>query len=104
MADPITAAFERLARDFLSVHSLIRHEWRDVKEWWGSRRDLVFPPPAPEVPEVFVSLMDYGQIAVGTGQSHDDFEDFGRGLTDEQVAQEAFDRLVELLRGNGYLK
>jgi hypothetical protein len=62
----------------------------------------VFPPHLAGVPEVFVSLND-GQIAVGAGKSHDDFEDFGRGLTDEQVAQRAFARLVGLLKEHGYI-
>jgi len=103
MADPLTLAFEHLAREFLARHPSLRHEWRDVRSrWQGDRRDLVFQPHTPQSPEVFASLND-GQITVGAGQSHDDFEDFGRGLSDEQVAQLAFNRLVELLKENAYI-
>ena len=96
-------AFESLARGFLSEHPEVRHGWRQVKSRWaGDRVDLVCGGgPANEV---FASLMA-GQIAVGlTGGAHQDFEDFGRGRSDEEVAREAFDYFVKLLRQHGYLE
>jgi hypothetical protein len=102
VSDPTKSEFERFAREFLSAHASVVHEWRDVRDKWGVRRDLVFPPPAAGVPEVFASLLDV-QIAVGDESHHEDFEDFGRGLTDEEVARRAFEKLVDLLRGHGYL-
>ena len=103
MADPLCSAFERLAREFLANHDSLRHEWREVRSvWWGNRRDLVFQPHTAKIPEVFASLNE-GQIAVGAGASHQDFEDFGRGLSDEQVARQALERTVELLREHGYV-
>lgn len=47
--------------------------------------------------------MNEGQIAVGAGESHDDFEDFGGGLSDEQVARQALARLIALLEEQGYV-
>jgi hypothetical protein len=103
MADPLSPAFERLARDFLAGRASLRHDWRNVRSRLsGNRLDLVFQSPSPKVPEVFVSLNER-QITVGAGKSHEDFEDFGRGLTDEQVAQRAFSRLIELLKEHGYI-
>src|SRR5688500_12810201 len=95
---PTDAAFETLARDFLTRHPEVEREWRDIKGWLSSRTDLVCG--AGQANEVFASFNRGGQIAVGatvTGD-HDDFEDFGRGLSDEEVAREAFARFVGLLR------
>lgn len=74
--------FEELAKAFLAIHPGIQHEWRDVPSWfWGARRDLICAPDQPS--EVFASLLGH-QIALGaTGDDHEDFEDFGRGLSDE---------------------
>ena len=103
MANPLASAFEALARELLEEHPSLRHEWREVdSRWWGGRLDLVFPPPSPEIPEVFASLAP-AQIAVGAGEQHEDFENFGRRLTDEQVARLALERLVELLMEHGYI-
>jgi hypothetical protein len=96
-------AFEHLAREFLSQHPEIPHEWRQMRSrWWRDRVDLVCGVGAPN--EVFATLHGH-QIAVGpTKGHHDDFEDFGRGLSDEAVAREAFDRFVEVLAEAGYLE
>jgi hypothetical protein len=49
-------------------------------------------------------LVEYGQLVVGlTKGEHHDFEDFGRDISDEDLAREAFDRLVALLREHGHL-
>lgn len=99
---PLDIAFEELARHFLAEHPGIRHEWRDVPSTWlGARRDLVCAPGLPN--EVFASLLG-GQIAIGqTSGEHEDFEDFGRGLSEEAVAREAFDRFVAILSEAGHL-
>ena len=97
---PLGIAFEALALGFLSNHSGIRHEWRDVPDrFWSVRRDLICAPG--ESNEVFASLLD-SQIAVGvTAGEHEDFEDLGRGLSDTAIAHEAFTRFVEILRETG---
>jgi hypothetical protein len=98
----LNRAFESLATHFLSRHPEIPHEWRRVKDpVWGERTDLVCGIGTPN--EVYASLLGY-QIAVGaTSGDHHDFEDYGRGLSDSDVAKQAFDRLTELLRLQGHL-
>jgi hypothetical protein len=97
---PLGIAFEELAVGFLSKHPGIQHEWRDVpSRFWSGRRDLICAPG--QFNEVFASLLDR-QIAVGaTAGEHEDFEDFGRGLSDTVIAREAFTRFVEILRETG---
>jgi len=97
------ATFESLALVFLAQHPTIPHEWRDVVgRWSGRRRDLICAPGQKN--EVFASLLGT-QIALGTTRGdHEDFEDFGRGLSDEDVAREAFSRFVELLTEAGHLE
>ena len=96
------AAFESLAVAFLAQHPTIRHEWREAaSRWWGGRRDLICAPGQRN--EVFASLLG-NQIALGiTSGDHEDFEDFGRGLSSEEVARQAFDRFVEVLAEAGHL-
>jgi hypothetical protein len=99
----LDAAFESLAVAFLAQHPTIPHEWRDVtSRWWGGvRRDLICAPGQKN--EVFASLKGT-QIALGiTSGDHEDFEDFGRSVSDEEVAREAFDRFVEVLSEAGHL-
>lgn len=99
----LNRAFESLASPFLSRHPEISHEWRQVKDpvWGGDRTDLVCGIGTPN--EVYASLLGY-QIAVGvTNGDHRDFENYGRGLADKDLAKEAFDRLAELLRLHGHL-
>ena len=93
--------FESLANAFLLQHPEIAHEWRKVKgRWWADGIDLVCAPGTPN--EVFASLKG-GQIVVGDRVDRDDFEDFGRSVSAEEVAQEAFNDFIELLRRHGYL-
>lgn len=102
MTSALNEAFERLVRAFLSQHPELPHEWRRIESrWWGSRVDLICGVGTPN--EVFATLHGH-QIAVGpTKGRHEDFEDFGRGLSDEEVAREAFDRFVEVLAESAYL-
>jgi len=97
----VDLVFERLARELLAQHPEIPHEWRPIRRWWGKRLDLICAPGAPN--EVFASLTG-GAITVGvTKGAHDDFEHFGRRVTDEDVAREAFERFVEALTQSGLL-
>ena len=99
---PLQTAFERQARAFLGARPHIQHEWRDVTSGLtGDRRELVCAAGAAN--EIFASLSD-SQLTVGlTHGDHDDFEDFGRGLSDEAVADEAFRHFVALLTSSGHL-
>lgn len=100
MTDWAEKVFESLAREMLARNPAIRHEWWPVRDrWWGDRLDLVCNPDAPY--EVWASIRE-GQIAVGAGEDHDDFEDFRRGLSESALAYEAFGCFVALLRENGY--
>jgi len=103
MKSNLDQAFESLAKAFLCRHPEVRHEWREIKSWfWGDRIDLVCGAGASN--EVFATLHGY-QIAVGlTKGHHDEFEDFGRRLSDEAIAAEAFGRLVELLAEHGHFE
>jgi len=92
--------FQRLTKAFLAAHPEVRHEWRDVHHWHGNRIDLVCGVGLPT--EVFASIG--GQLVVGlTKGEHRDFEDFGRDISDEELAREAFAHLVDLLRQHGHL-
>jgi len=99
---PLQLAFESRARAFLASHPQIRHEWRDVtSRWWGSRRDLICAPGDSN--EIFASLTR-DQLTVGaTRGDHEDFEDFGRGLSDDALADQAFGHFVDLIVRAGYL-
>jgi hypothetical protein len=98
----LNRAFENLARSFLSEHPDVRHEWREVNDrFWGDRSDLICGTSTPS--EVYASLLGY-QIAIGlTNGDHQDFEDFGRGLADSELAQEAFECFVGLLKHHGHI-
>ena len=94
-------AFQSLAKTFFLDHPEIAHEWRTVKSRLsGDRLDLVCAPGAAN--EVYASLLG-GQIAVGDRADHTDFADFGHGLSDEDIARDAFNDLIELLRRHGHL-
>jgi hypothetical protein len=99
----IDQEFERLVREFFMDHPEIVHEWRDVKELFGSRRDIICEAGTPR--EVFASLNRGGQIAVGITRTgnHGDFEDFGRKVSDSEIATEAFNFFIECLRETGQL-
>ena len=102
MSSQLDRTFERLAKAFLAEHPQVRHEWRHIKTpLAGDRIDLICGVGSRE--EVFASLLGH-QIALGvTAGEHEDFEDFGRGLSDAEVAGEAFERFVEVLGQNGHL-
>ena len=88
--------FEALARTFLAANPGIRHEWKQVRSVAsGGRTDLICRTECGA--EVFASLTK-SQITVGSGASAEDFESFGRGLSDAAVAEEAFERFVEYLK------
>jgi hypothetical protein len=94
--------FEALARAFLAKHSGIRHEWRQVRSAWsGGRTDLLCEPGGSR--EVFASLTG-GHVTVGTSEARTDFEDFGRGLSNQQLAEEAFAQFVVLLQEKGIFR
>ncbi len=101
-SSPLQSAFERQARAFLATCPHIQHEWRDVtSRLTGDRRELICAVGTAN--EMFASLSDR-QLTVGlTHGNHDDFEDFGRGLSDEAVADEAFRHFVALLTSSGHL-
>ena len=86
--------FEILARDFLSRHPGVPHSWRDIRDVAGGRTDLVCWPDTES--EVFASLTDC-QITVGTSEGAEDFESFGRDMTDEDLAREAMAALESLI-------
>jgi hypothetical protein len=72
-----------------------------VHDWLtGQRRDLVCVEGTPR--EVFVTIRPDNAV-VGTPQFHDDYQDFGEGRSDAELARAAFDRFVELLRERGHL-
>ena len=102
MSSQLDITFEGLAKAFLSEHLEVRHEWRHVRTpLGGDRTDLICGVGSRD--EVFASLLGH-QIALGlTAGKHEDFEDFGRGLSDAEVAREAFRRFVELLSQHGHL-
>ena len=83
-----------------------RTSGRDVhSRWWGDRRDLICGPGTAR--EVYASLLGR-QIAVGrtvNGKSEidEDFEDFGKGLSDEVIARQAFEFFLKLLAEAGYV-
>ena len=94
--------FERLANEFFGRHPEIAHEWRLTRSRLSGFTSLLCGIDQPN--EVFASLDRGGQIAVGvTNGDHQDFEDWGRDVSDEQVAREAFDHFVALLRAHGHL-
>jgi hypothetical protein len=102
MRSGLDRAFANLASAFLAEHPEIRHEWREVRSHiWGDRVDLICGVGSPS--EIYASLLDW-QIAVGVSNGdHDDFEGFGRGVSEAAVAAEAFEQFVTLLRRHGHL-
>jgi hypothetical protein len=98
--DKAEAIFESLARDMLARNPAIKHEWRPIdSRSSGDRLDLVCNPKTAN--EVWATIRD-GQIALGNRVSHEDFEQFGRRLSESALAEEAFNYLVTLLRAHGH--
>ena len=71
---------------------------REIQDASGGRTDLVFWPGTSL--EVFASLTE-SQITVGGGNTAEDFESFGRGLSDKELAREAWALLESLIRKRG---
>ena len=90
--------FERMAREYLAQHPDIPHMRREIQDASGGRTDLVFWPGTSL--EVFASLTE-SQITVGGGNTAEDFESFGRGLSDKELAREAWALLESLIRRRG---
>ena len=67
------------------------HAWRTVpSRLSGERLDLNLTPPSAASPEVWATLRE-SQLTVGAAEEHTDFEGWGRPMSDEQVAAEAFE-------------
>jgi hypothetical protein len=88
------AQFEILARSYLAQHPEVPHSWRNIYDAWGGRTDLVCWPDSDS--EVFASLTEH-QITVGTIEGAEDYETFGRDMTDEDLAREAMAILEALI-------
>lgn len=94
--------FEKLATDYLGVHPDVAHEWRRIKDRISrDRTDLVCAPGTDK--EVFATLRNTA-IAVGSERDHVDFEVFGRGLAQLELAKEALEYFAELQRNTGWLR
>ena len=94
--------FEQLATSYLSVHPDIAHEWHRIEDRWsGDRTDLVCAPGTDN--EVYATLRE-GAIAVGSNEIHTDFENFGRGITQTEIAEAALQHLIGLLAKHGLIE
>jgi len=91
-------SFAKMAREYFAQHTGVPHTWREVHDASGGRTDLVCWPDTSD--EVFASLTDY-QITVGSRDSAEDFEKFGRSLSDEELAREAWARFISLVAERG---
>src|SRR5262245_23685004 len=104
MKNSACAEFELLAREYLTARPHLRHEWRRVSSWlWGDRSDLLIAPASAGGAEIFATLYDGSdQVTIGAAGDHEDFEDFGRGVTNRELAAEAFAYFRSLLRDHGH--
>jgi hypothetical protein len=95
-------AFEYLARPFVMQRQQLHSEWKKISNrWWGGYTVLLCGTKKQSL----VSASLFGpQIAVHSPSDDVDFEDFGRGLSDLAVAQEAFAFFREQLKLHGLLK
>ena len=101
MNGTVDSAFEQLVQPFLAAHPELRCEWRAVRSRLaGDRRDLVCAEGTSR--EVFATLQPSAAV-IGTPDFHEDYQDFGIGQSDAELAREAFERFVELLRERGHL-
>ena len=93
--------FEILAKDYLQRHPGIDHEWRRTKDRSsGDRTDLICAPDSEN--EVFATLRS-DSITIGDKHGHVDFEDFGRGLSQQKLAAKALAHLIKLLKKTGHV-
>ena len=81
---PVDTSFEALLKAFLAEHPAVSCEWRQVTQLVHSRTDVICGVGLPT--EVFASFNRGGQITVGvtSDSHHEDFEDFGRRISDEK--------------------
>ena len=86
--------FVKIARDYFSLHPEISHDWREIRDIAGGRTDLVCWPDTPH--EVFASLTEH-QITIGNNNTDQDFESFGRNVSDIDLANEAWKYFEELI-------
>jgi hypothetical protein len=88
------AYFEKLAEAFFCAHPEIPHARREIPSLLaGGATVLACHPGSPR--EVSASLTSH-QISITAAAEQRDFEDFGRGLSQEQVAAEAFEYFASL--------
>jgi hypothetical protein len=100
MDDNAEQIFERLALAFLLEHPEIQHEWRRIpSRFSGDRTDLICGLDQPG--EVFATLRPH-HVVVGARGDHVDFEDYGKGESDADLAREGFDYFLDLLREHGH--
>jgi len=93
--------FRRLFGAVAARHTALVHEWQDKScLTWGPRLDLVCA--AGTSSEVYATIYEYS-VAVGDAAGHTDVEDFGRGLSDGQIAQEAISLLEAKLDQHGLI-
>lgn len=99
---PLEQEFRRLFGALAERTPALRFEWRDKSNLVsGSRLDLVCAADTPA--EVFASILG-ASIAVGDLSDHADVEDFGRDLSDDELADEAFRLLEQKLESHGLIK
>ncbi|GEM_PF-5079354 len=85
--DNANSTFEMLVDEYLTTRPDIPHKWETSESSvWGHRKDLI----CGTSPEVWASLTEV-QISIGRAGEHVDFESFGRKISAEQVASEAFE-------------
>lgn len=94
----VGSEFERLAREFFAEHPDLSPEWHPIHDLMsGDRLDLVCA--APSAGDVFATIRR-DTIAVGIGESHDDFGGLGETGSEADVARRAFARFVDRLALN----
>jgi hypothetical protein len=99
---PLEQEFRRLFGALAERISALRFEWRDKSSLMsGPRLDLVCAVGTPA--EVFASIFE-SSVAVGDLSGHTDVEDFGRDLSDSELADEAFRLLEQKLEQHGLVK
>ena len=94
-------AFRTLFDALASSNPQLTHEWRNKSTPVSGRRlDLVCVVGTPA--EVFASVFE-STVAVGDLSGHTDVEDFGRGFSDAQIAEEAVRLLADKLEKQGLI-
>ena len=100
-ASTLEKEFRRLFGAVAVRNPALVHEWRDKSSsTWGRRLDLVCAAGTPS--EVYATVFE-SSVAVGDATGHTDVEDFGRGLSDGEIAQEATSLLEAKLEEHGLI-